>query len=532
MDGQAERRRVVSVSAEVIDFEQERQDRANDPLLPPMDLDSEAALLSAIMLADRTALLPVRDFLKPEHYYSEAHRQIFAVQLELDAESKPIDIVQIAARLRDKNRLQQVGGMPYLTELLNAAPQTKGKGVGNPEEYGRTIYEKHRARELIAASQRIAAEGYHGIVDVQAWADDSAKRIGAIAQRSIGSRGETNLETLKRLIAELRDRAANPGQQVAGIRTGFPTLDKVLGGLHAGWKVTVCSLSNVGKTAFGMQVAISVARQGIGVQCFITESSRDEWFTRAMSQMAKVDVRKFSNGTLTPAEWNRLTTATLELSKLPIWIDATTDIHIGQVRSRILARAESAVTVDKVPLGLVVLDHVHRLEPAPEVRGKALREQLKHTTETFKGTLKRLKIPGLELAQMRDNPIDPKTKLRQRPGRGFVAECRYIEREADAVLYLHQRPMYNRENRVIGEDRRSVLGILDKVRSPDNDDIEFGYVVEESRFVDERGQVDDTIDPMLAVSRVYVGDPKIMEKPDPRLPPEKDYDETFSTEGL
>ena len=111
---------------------------------PPHDLDAEAAVLSAVML-DPLAFDKVNEFLRPEHFYSEAHRRIHEACVELSAEGKPVDVVQVATWLRDRERLAQVGGMAYMTEVLNAAP-----AVANVVSYAKTIHEKFRVRQLIS----------------------------------------------------------------------------------------------------------------------------------------------------------------------------------------------------------------------------------------------------------------------------------------------------------------------------------------------------------------------------------------------
>ena len=113
-------------------------------------------MLSAVLL-DKLAFDRVNEFLQPEHFYSEAHRRIYEACVELNREGRPVDVVQVATWLRDRERLSQVGGMPYLTEVLNAAP-----AVANVGAYGRTIHEKWRVRQLILTCQRVTAQGYAG----------------------------------------------------------------------------------------------------------------------------------------------------------------------------------------------------------------------------------------------------------------------------------------------------------------------------------------------------------------------------------
>ncbi|HZU82982.1 MAG TPA: DnaB-like helicase N-terminal domain-containing protein, partial [Polyangiaceae bacterium] len=124
--------------------------------VPPHDLGAEAAVLSAVMV-DPLALDKVAEFLRPEHFYSEAHRRVYEATVELSSEGKPVDIVQVATWLRDHDRLAQVGGVSYLTEILNAAP-----AVANVTAYARTIHDKWRVRELILACHRVTAQGYAG----------------------------------------------------------------------------------------------------------------------------------------------------------------------------------------------------------------------------------------------------------------------------------------------------------------------------------------------------------------------------------
>jgi len=123
----------------------ERQNElpSSDGRIPPNDLDAEAAILSAVLI-DPGAIDKVLEFLRAEHFYSEAHRRIFEAALELRERGQPVDYIQISSWLRDRDRLQQVGGMPFLTDLLNVAP-----ALANVEAYARTVYEKSRVRQVI-----------------------------------------------------------------------------------------------------------------------------------------------------------------------------------------------------------------------------------------------------------------------------------------------------------------------------------------------------------------------------------------------
>jgi hypothetical protein len=158
--------------------------------VPPHDLDAEAAVLSAILIMDDSSeevrarrpiafdsLAQARRILRPEYFYSEAHRRIYEACVEVASKGSPVDVVLVATWLRDHDRLAQVGGMVYLTEILNAAP-----AVANVAAYAKVVYEKWRVRQMILACQRIVSEGYAGYGETQVFLDKAEDAVSDIAR--------------------------------------------------------------------------------------------------------------------------------------------------------------------------------------------------------------------------------------------------------------------------------------------------------------------------------------------------------------
>ena len=141
--------------------------------VPPHDLDAEAAVLSAVLLK-RDALDQVLEILKPEHFYSEANGRIYEAAMELASVSQPIDTVTVASWLRDRERLQQIGGAAYLAQVVDATP-----AVAHVAAHARTVREKWRLRRVIAECQRISAEGYGDVGDAQVFIDGAVRRLHA-----------------------------------------------------------------------------------------------------------------------------------------------------------------------------------------------------------------------------------------------------------------------------------------------------------------------------------------------------------------
>ncbi len=215
-------------------------DSAPEPVMPH-DLEAEAAVVSAVLL-DPQAFDKVKGFLRPEHFYSEAHRRIHEACVELSAEGKPVDVVQVATWLRGRGRLAQVGGMAYLTEVLNAAP-----AVANVEAYGRTVHEKWRVRQMIAACKRIAAQGYTAYGDASTFIDGAVAQVTAL--QSVPAAADSTLYG-----AELAEPLSPISWLCSGLRltSGAPTVaaGNSFAGKSLAWTDVAVAVA-MGADAFG-----------------------------------------------------------------------------------------------------------------------------------------------------------------------------------------------------------------------------------------------------------------------------------------
>lgn len=443
---------------------------------PAHDLDAERAVLSAVLL-DGAALARVADFLSPEMFFSDAHRRIFAASLEVRDAGQPVDEQTVASRLREQQRLSQVGGIGYLADVIQASP-----AVQNVRAHAETVHERWRVRAVQALAWRVAAQGYVA-EDAQVYADELAAASSALARRRPGRRVESNLDTLRRMLREIGETMVGEARgepQRRGMSTGLRDVDEVLLGLHPGQKVTIAAEPGRGKTALGLQLAMHVASSGIGAMYFSTEMSREELGERQLALLSGVDSRRVrqsrTKAVLGIAEVERLHKAVASLLgiryRLAIHDDAS--ISPEEICSRVRAQHDGSQAVDGVPLGLVVVDYVQRLAPSPRfAQGSKSYDVHGHATRTLKQLAQDLGICVVELAQQKK--LSDGKGGKPKPTIGSVAECFTIEREADVVAYLW-RPNER--------DPRTVKLLVVKQRSGDEAEIDLTFEREFSRFRD------------------------------------------------
>lgn len=446
-------------------------------ILPPHDLDAEAAVLSAVLL-DTSALSRIEDFLRPEQFYSEAHRRIYEAACGVKAAGAAVDVTTVGAWLKEHGRIGQIGGAAYLSEILDSTP-----APANVRDHATIVFERWRVRTAIQTCDRASAYGY-GVADAQAYIDSVATRLLELSRMQPGAKAESNFEVLARLIRQIRDGMSDDAgdRDKRGIQTGIKGFDDLTLGLFAGHKTTIVAPPRVGKTALALQIAINVVKQGIAVGFWSTEMDREEMGIRQISHLARVDsmriAQSFQRPTLSADEWNRITVA---LSK---WKDFEPSLHIfddqsptvDDICAQAKALAERSVATDGKPLGLIVVDYVQRLPAAASVKREGPYAQHKYATEKLKWLARELRVPVLELAQSKNSEVDKGKGARPRPKLGDAAECYQIERSADRVIHLW-RP---RET-----DGSKVTAVFVKVRGGKEGEVELDFKGEFSRFEED-----------------------------------------------
>ena len=425
--------------------------------VPPHDLDAEAAVLSAVMI-DPAALDKVLEFLKPDHFYSEAHRRIFEACIELRQKSQPVDVVQVGTWLKDRDRIAQIGGMAYLTEVLNSAP-----AIANVAAYGQTIREKFRVRQLIVTCQRVAAQGYIDYGEAQIFIDSAEQSIYEIARTPESSSVEKLITVMKKSFKQLQD-ASLRGDKITGIPSGFHRYDKLTAGLHDGDLSIVAARPGMGKTSFVLNLAVNVAsprgresasdpnnrweEAGLGVVVFSLEMPREQIANRLVCAEGKVDVGKVRQGYLGAEDWKRLTQSASYLGRLPIWIDDSSSLSILELRAKVRRlQAEYDRTDDqgvkKQRIGCVIVDYLQLMKGRDGAQSRE--QEISEISRGLKGLAKELKLPVIALSQL-NRAVETRSDKSKRPQISDLRESGAIEQDADNIVFIYRDEYYNKES--------------------------------------------------------------------------------------
>jgi replicative DNA helicase len=386
-------------------------------------------------MLDRDALDIARGILNAPDFYADANRRIWEAAVELDDQSQPVDATTVAALLKTRGRLQQIGGVQYLAQITDATP-----AVAHIDAHAGIVRDKARQRRMVAVCQRYAGEGYGDVGAVDEWLQGAEAAVYEAAQRPEDSETEGDIAALIPPVLDgLKKRRADGGS-IPGIDTGWLDLTRKLNGWVAGELYFVAGRPGMGKTALLLGAALNVARAGYGAIMVSAEMGREQLVQRAIASAAGVDVARFMCGRLRDEDWASACVAAEELRRLPVAITYQPGATVSAIRSAVRrqTRALQSRVGDDLPLGLVVVDYLQILD-GQRAKNDSRETEVSTLSRRLKWLAGEFGVPVLAASQ-----LNRAVELRQnkRPQLADLRESGAIEQDAYAILFMYRDEYY------------------------------------------------------------------------------------------
>ncbi len=391
--------------------------------IPPHNAEAERALLGSIMLRPEV-VYEITDLVHPSSFYFEKHRLIFETMLDLFSKRNPTDLLTVAARLKEKGFLEEVGGNSYLSELVNSVPS-----ASNAVYYAQIIQKKHIARNLIGAGDFVSSLGYNEVEELEELLDQAQKRMYDV----------TNISSVHKFVEmkseldeawERLDRLHNSGDGLRGVPSGFKKLDEMLSGFQKSDLIILAARPSVGKTAFALDIARQAAvDHNVPVGIFSLEMSSQQLVDRMLASQSNVDAWKLRTGRqIKEDDFDAIRQSLGVLSKAPIFIDDQPGNNILKMRS--VARRLK----NEKGLGLIIVDYLQLMAPTQSRNSDNVVQQVTEISRSLKNLARELEVPVIALSQL-------SRAIEQRGGKPKLSDLRdsgSIEQDADVVMFIHR----------------------------------------------------------------------------------------------
>ncbi len=405
---------------------------ADTAVLPPHSIDDEQALLGALLI-DPKALYDVEDIVSRDDFYVERHRWVWDAMLRLRERGLSVDIITLSGALGE--RLEEAGGQAYLTRLLSLTPTSL-----HASSYARRVAELSARRRLIQGAGEIARNAYNEETPFEDVLAEAERQVFDVAQKIVGGGDFQGADTL---ISGLLDRLGS-GEPPSGLRTGFPSLDRIFR-MRPGDFIVLAGRPGNGKTSMLLQMAAHTAvKEAVPTAVFSLEMPGDHIMSRLVSQATGVSLTHILNNSLSQQEWEFVAEAAGVLAESPLFVNDSARITPVQLRSQCMRLAASQ------GLGLVVVDYLQLIRGTGRYHNRV--EEVTEISRALKALARELDVPVLAAAQLSRSVEQRQDK---RPMLSDLRESGSIEQDADVVLFVYPNNGSKTEKYVSVEKHRN-----------------------------------------------------------------------------
>ncbi len=424
----------------------------------PHSMEAEQSVIGS-MIMDREAIIVASEIVLGDDFYNKQYGVVFDTMVELNDEGKPVDLVTLQDRLKEKDVPPEVSSLEFIRDLITAVPTS-----ANIKHYANIVAEKATLRRLIRINEEIANTCYVGKESLEDILSDTEKRIFDLVQR----RNTGEFVPIRQIVMNAMDsieKASHNKGNVTGVATGFLDLDYRTAGMQPSDLILVAARPSMGKTAFVLNIAQYVAfKQAKTVAIFSLEMSKEQLVNRLFSMESKVDSQHLRTGNLSDVEWEKLIESAGAIGKSNLIIDDTPGISISELRSK--CRKYKL----EHNLEMIIIDYLQLMSGSGRSTDSR-QQEISDISRSLKALARELNVPVLALSQL-SRAVEQRPD--HRPMLSDLRESGAIEQDADVVMFIYRDDYYNKDTEkkgiaeiIIAKQRNGPIGTVELVWLPD-----------------------------------------------------------------
>lgn len=417
----------------------------------PHSSEAEQSVIGS-MIMDRDAIVAASEIIIGSDFYENQYAILFDTMVELHNEGRPVDLITLQDRLKEKDVPPQVCSLEFIRDLVTAVPTSANVGY-----YAKIVKDKAVLRRLIKVAEETANECYLDKEKLDVILEKTEKQVFDIAQTR-GAKDFTDIkEVVLRTIDSIEAAAKNQGS-VTGLATGFYDLDYKTAGLQPSDLILIAARPSMGKTAFVLNIAEYIALKSNVTTCiFSLEMSQDQLVKRILAMNSRVDSQAIRTGNLSGDDWASLMESARIVGNSNLVIDDTSAISITELRSKC-----RKLKLEK-NLGLVIIDYLQLMSGSGK-KNESRQQEISDISRSLKSLAREISVPVVALSQL-SRAVEQRPD--KRPMLSDLRESGAIEQDADVVMFIYRDDYYNRDTEepgvseiIIGKQRNGPVGTV------------------------------------------------------------------------
>ncbi len=418
----------------------------------PHSVEAEQSVVGA-MLMDKDAILAASEIICGDDFYQNAYGVIFDSMVELFNEGKPVDLITLQERLKEKEMPPEISSLEFVRDLVAAVPTS-----ANVRYYAQIVSDKAVMRKLIKMNDELSNICYAGNEPLESVLEKTEKSVFQLLQnRNAGEYVPIRQVVMNAL--EKVEKASKSKGTVTGIPTGFIDLDYKLSGLQPSDLVLVAARPSMGKTAFVLNIAQYVAfKKDKCTAIFSLEMSKEQLVNRLFSLESQVDAQALRTGNMKDSDWEKLIEAAGIIGQSNLIIDDTPSISISELRSKCRKyKMEHG-------LDLIIIDYLQLMSGSVGGRSESRQQEISDISRSLKALARELNVPVIALSQL-SRAVEQRPD--KRPMLSDLRESGAIEQDADVVMFIYRDEYYNKDSEykkqaeiIIAKQRNGPVGTV------------------------------------------------------------------------
>ena len=424
----------------------------------PHSIEAEQSVIGS-MLMDRDAIIAASEIVTAGDFYQHQYGIMFEAMLELFNENRPVDLVTLQNRLKEKDVPPEVSSMEFVRDIITMVPTSV-----NVKSYAAIVRDKAVLRRLIKVNEDIANTCYAGKEPLETILATTEKTIFDLLQNRSSGEFVPIRQVAMNVLEKIEQASKNQGT-VTGIPTGFIDLDYKTSGLQPSDFVLIAARPSMGKTAFVLNLVDHISvKKGLPCMVFSLEMSKEQLVNRMLAMESNVDSQKLRTGTLSDSDWDAVVEGIGVIGNSKLIIDDTPGISIMELRSKCRKM--------KLEYGLnaVIIDYLQLMSGSGK-GGDNRQQEISEISRSLKGLARELNAPVIALSQL---SRACETRQDHRPMLSDLRESGAIEQDADVVMFLYRDDYYNKDTDmpniaevIIAKQRNGPIGTVNLVWRPE-----------------------------------------------------------------
>lgn len=418
----------------------------------PHSIEAERSVVGA-MLMDRDAVMTSAEIISGNDFYQSAYGVIFDAMVELFNEGKPVDLVTLQDRLKEKAVPEEIASLEFAKDLVMSALTS-----ANVKYHAQIVADKSVLRRLIRLNEEIANTCYAGNEPLEEILEKTEKSVFELLEK----RNTGEFVPIKQVVLNALERIEKASKSkgvVTGIPTGFIDLDYKLSGLQPSDLVLIAARPSMGKTAFVLNIAQYIAfKKEKSVAIFSLEMSKEQLVNRLFSLEAQVDAQKIRTGDMKDSDWEKLIEGAGIIGKSRLIIDDTPGISISELRSKCRKyKLEQGMDV-------IIIDYLQLMTGSVGRSQESRQQEISEISRSLKGLARELNVPVVALSQL-SRAVEGRPD--KRPMLSDLRESGAIEQDADVVMFIYRDEYYNKDSEfkkqaeiIIAKQRNGPVGTV------------------------------------------------------------------------